>query len=339
MRYVAFKNLAVGMELATAVYDDKDAILLRAGSKLSDTLLNRLKSLEVRGLYINDELGRDIDVEPLVSQSLKVDAVHALVNKNYNLAIQYAKDIVQELKQQKNNLMVNYINDTSKKNYTCHHAVDSCIYAVIIGVTLGLTEEQLNNVAVAAMLQDVGKLNISSDILHKKGSLTDKEFAQVKTHPRLSYNIVNSIPDVSSVSRNAILFHHENIDGSGYYSIPAEKQTYCTRIVHMADVFTALLLDRPYRKAYSIPDAVGMIMTGAGTLFASEVVAAFVSKFPLYPLGVTVNLSNGEKAIIVDNSGSAYHPKVRVFNEKEDHLVDLFTDKRYLNVAITGIDN
>lgn len=339
MRYVSADKLSVGMELGTTVYDDRDSILVRAGAKITETLLNRLKKLDIHGLYINDHLGRDIEIEPLVSQSLKIEAAHALINKEYTKAIDYAKRIVEELSEKKDSLKVNFINETVKKNYTCHHAVNSCIYAVIIGLSLGLNEEQLRHLATAAILQDIGKYNISSDILHKKGKLTEDEYEQIKRHPRISYEIASGIPEVSSISRNAILFHHENIDGTGYYRMSADKQTYYTRIVHVADIFAALILDRPYRKAYSIADAVEMIMAGSGTMFAPEVVAAFVNRFPVYPLGITVKLSNGEKAIIANNTHSTLRPLVRVFNEFDDRLVDLFDDKNYLNVTIVGLSD
>lgn len=337
MRYLKMSDIKENMILGNSLLDNNGNILIRQGNTINSILLKRLNTLDIQGLYIDDYLGRDIEIDQLVDIEVRKEAIKSLIDKKYSESIQCAKSIVKELSK-RDSLQVNYITTSIKSNYTYNHAVSTCVYATIIGLALGFNEEQLNDVAVAAMLADIGKKELPQDILHKEGKLTKEEYKIVKQHPKKSYDIVTELYDISSKSRNAILYHHENIDGSGYYGINEKQQTIYTRIVHLADVYSALIMDRPWRKAFSVSEAIEMIMGNAGTMFDVEVVKAFTSKFPIYPLGVTVNLSNGEKAIIANNEHNTIRPIIRVFNNNDDKLIDLSDNKDYLNVTIIGVD-
>ena len=197
-----------------------------------------------------------------------------------------------------------------------------------------MTEEQLENLAVAAMLHDIGKFGIDEAILHKREKFTPEEMEIMKTHPRNAYDILSAIPEISSVSRNAILYHHENVDGSGYYNLSRDKQTAYTKILHVVDVYDALCSERKYREAYSPSEAIEYIMGNADKMFDPIVVKALAYKFPLYPVGLTLKLSNGEEAIVYSNEINSMRPVIRTMDGK---LVDLSTDPRYRSIIICGI--
>ena len=333
MRYLTVKNLRPGMVVARPFLDEKGNILLNKGNKLTSTVFSRIQTLEIQGLYIEDEISEGIFVEDLIGPDLKINAVKALMEKDILKAIHLAKEVVKDLKRQ-DSLKVNLIDIKNNKNYTYKHCVSTCIYAVVIGLAFRMTEEQLENLAVAAMLHDIGKFGVEENILHKRGKLTPEEMEQMKAHPRNAYEMLSSIPEISSVSRNAILYHHENVDGTGYYKLPKEKQTAYTKILHVVDVYDALCSERKYREAYSPSEAIEYIMGNADKMFDPIVVKALVYNFPLYPVGLTLRLSNGEEAVVYSNEINSMRPVIRAMDGR---LVDLSTDPAYRSITIYGI--
>lgn len=334
MRYVTIKNIKQGMVLARPLLDEEGNILLNKGGRISPVVYNRIDKMDVQGLYVDDEISQDIEIEDIIPPELKRNAVKALIKQDYRKAVQYANNIVDGLRLKKS-LQVNLIDIKNNKNYTYKHCVSTCVYSVIIGLAMGLTEENLRSLAVAAMFHDIGKFDLPEHILHKKTELTDEEVLLVKQHPRTGYDKVSELPEISSVSRNAVLYHHENVDGTGYYGLPEEKQTVVTKIVHLADVYDALTSIRKHREAFSPGEAMEYIMGNAGTMFDREVVAAFVSRFPVYPIGATIRLSNNEQAVVCSNERNSIRPVICTL---QGNLVDLSTDPMYRNVIIIGLD-
>ena len=333
MRYLTVKNLKPGMVVARPLLDEKGNMLLNKGNKISPTVFNRIQTMEVQGLYIEDEISEGIVVENLIDPDLKINAVKALMDNDISKAMLLAKEVVKDLKRQES-LKVNLIDIKNNKNYTYKHCVATCIYAVIIGLSFRMTEEQLENLAIAAMLHDIGKFSIDEAVLHKRGKFTEKDMEAMKAHPKNAYETLSLIPEISSVSRNAILYHHENVDGSGYYNVPKDKQTAYTRILHVVDVYDALCSERKYRAAYSPSEAIEYIMGNADKMFDPIVVKALAHSFPLYPVGLTLKLSNGEEAIVYSNEINSMRPVIRTMDGK---LVDLSTDPVYRSITIYGI--
>lgn len=333
MRYLTIKNIRPGMVIARPLLDEKGNILLNKGNKLTSTVFSRIQTLEVQGLYIEDEISEGIVVEDLIAPDLKINAVKALMANDISRAIQFAKEVVKDLKRL-DSLKVNLIDIKNNQNYTYKHCVSTCIYSVIIGLAFRMTEEQLENLAVAAILHDIGKFGVEEKVLHKKGKLTQEEMELMKAHPRIAYDKLSSIQEISSVSRNAILYHHENVDGSGYYKLPKDKQTAYTKILHVVDVYDALCSERKYREAYSPSEAIEYIMGNIDKMFDRTVVKALVYNFPLYPIGLTLRLSNGEEAIVYSNEINSMRPVIRTMDGR---LVDLSTDSEYRSITIYGI--
>ena len=119
-----------------------------------------------------------------------------------------------------------------------------------------MNEEELTNVVMAGLLHDLGKLSIDPEILNKPGRLTPEEYGIITTHARLSYELVQERWDIPAQVKNAIYFHHQNVDGSGYpEATDGAVQTIYTKILHVADVYDALVSKRPYKASYSPKEA------------------------------------------------------------------------------------
>ena len=122
------------------------------------------------------------------------------------------------------------------------------------------------------------------------------------------------------------------------YYIPADKQTVYVKILHLVDVYDAMNSKRKYRESHTPQESIEFIMGNSDILFDKEIVNIFTQKFPIYPIGLTVSLSNGEKAVIVTNEHNSLRPIIRLLNKKKNYpLIDLSDNKDYFNVTITGI--
>jgi HD-GYP domain-containing protein (c-di-GMP phosphodiesterase class II) len=124
------------------------------------------------------------------------------------------------------------------------------------------------------LLYDIGKLAISNRILDKPGPLTDEEFAKVKQHPRLTYEVLTRVAPFCSIAEVAAS-HHEKLDGSGYHrGVSVEDLNLPSRILAVADVFDALSQDRPYRPAMPMEKVLTILKKESGQKLSPECVEA-----------------------------------------------------------------
>ncbi len=120
---------------------------------------------------------------------------------------------------------------------------------------MGWSKMELKHLLIAGLLHDLGKLAIPDEILEKPGALTSNEYDIIKMHPYFTYLILSSIPGFDEVAQWTIS-HHERLDGKGYpMEVDADNIPQGARIIAVADRFTALTEDRPYRKKMPIPEA------------------------------------------------------------------------------------
>jgi diguanylate cyclase (GGDEF)-like protein len=164
----------------------------------------------------------------------------------------------------------------AKDHYTGKHVEDTSTIAEEIAKQFKLSFKEIEDIKHAAILHDLGKIGVEEKILRKKGKLTKKEMEKIKKHPLIASEILKSIQALSGAVP-AILHHHESYDGQGYpYGLKADEIPLAARIIAVADAYQALTSDRPYRKAFSVEEAVKIIQQESGTHFDPKVVQAFL---------------------------------------------------------------
>ncbi len=163
----------------------------------------------------------------------------------------------------------------NKDRYTRRHSEDVMRYSVAIACALGLDDQTQRMIEVAGLLHDVGKIGVPDAILRKPGSLSDDEFHAVQHHPMMGSIIVCSVPGFEDML-DAIRHHHERWDGEGYpFGLRGLEIPLVARIMAVADAYSAMTTDRPYRKGMNPLRALAILERGAGTQWDPECVLAF----------------------------------------------------------------
>lgn len=189
------------------------------------------------------------------------------------------KKKMEELRQAYQGILVILRNFISNDEYTENHCYRVSIYAVKIASYLGFSMERIEDIRSAALLHDIGKLDISRNLLYKAARLNKEEYKEMKQHVAKSGKILNPLQGPLGRILPIILAHHEKIDGSGYNKVVGEKIPLEARVLAVADVYDSLTSDRPYRKAMSPYDAKDIIEKGSSTDFDPKVVKVFLKAF------------------------------------------------------------
>ncbi len=156
--------------------------------------------------------------------------------------------------------------------YTVDHQQRATHIAVAIGQRMGLSAERLQELHVAGSLHDLGKIAVPQEILSKPGKLTDLEFAIIKTHPQVGFNILKPLEIPGQITQ-IIIQHHERMNGSGYpQGLDGQEILLEAKILGVADVLEAMCSHRPYRPALGIDKAMEEISKKRGILYDPEVV-------------------------------------------------------------------
>lgn len=214
--------------------------------------------------------GSSLEVDYLVSQgalsgawTVQVIIEPADERKNVELALRRSlMDTVHAMAQ-----MVE-----ARDPYTAGHQNRVQHVAVAIAREMGLDDERVTAVSLAATVHDLGKMNIPAEILSKPGRLSPEEFGLIKLHPQYGYDIVADIPFPWPIA-DIVLQHHERLDGSGYpRGLKGDAICLEARIIAVADMVEAVSSHRPYRAALGLEAALGIMRDGSGTLYDPLVV-------------------------------------------------------------------
>ena len=164
---------------------------------------------------------------------------------------------------------------------TLAHAKRTEVLARRIAWAMNLSEQAVDTISLGALLHDVGKSSIPTDILNKPGSLSDDDWVVVKQHPEIGYQMLREIPGLEEVAR-IVRHHHERYDGSGYpVGLVAEEIPLGARILSVADAFEAMRSQRPYSPALTLDHAGAELRWHAGQQFDPVVVDVFLDQvFP-----------------------------------------------------------
>ena len=315
MRYVLMKDVKPGMVLAHKLVDPSGRVLAGENSRITEYAIDKLKREGYDGIYIQDDLSSDIMIEGAISSMLRAAAMGCVQKRDLDSCLRRANDIATELRQ-KSRTTLDLSDFRTAEDYIYAHSVNVAILSCLVGMGFGLNEAELRNITFAGLIHDIGKLEIPSIVRNKAGRLTREEYQIMKSHAILSYEQIKDRSDISAHVKKAVRSHHENVDGSGYPDgTLGEEQSLFTKILHVTDVYDALISRSPYKKPYSPQEATEYLMGGCGVLFDKEVVETLLRYVPLYPKGTDVVFSDGREGIVYENAGvNNLRPVVKLYD-------------------------
>lgn len=178
-----------------------------------------------------------------------------------------------------------------KDSYTYGHSIRLAEYAVMLATEMGLSEEEIREAELSALLHDVGKIGIPDSVLLKPARLTRAEFEIMKTHPVRSARIVEKISSLHHLLPG-IKHHHERWDGLGYPDgLKGEEIPLYARLILVVDTFDAMTSTRPYRLALDKEVAIAELQRCAGTQFDTELVEHFIRALRKQDQGVKIEIA------------------------------------------------
>ncbi len=217
------------------------------------------------------------------------------------------------------NIMLNLCNVETEDDLLYQHVVKTTIYAVNIATALGYSKEDINEIGVGALMSDVGMAAIAKRIRNFKGKYSSNELYLVRKHPIFSANILDTLPEFPATTSLIAYQAHERSNGLGY---PRKRKGNIlhrfSKIVSIADVYTALSSNRCHRKAHRPFEAIKKIisMTDKGW-FDKESVNALLEYTSLFPIGSIVQLNNNSYAKVISASkNSISTPIISIFTDK-----------------------
>lgn len=328
IKQVTLSNINEGMTVAQEVYDLHGRVLVTSGTQLRREIIALLQKHMIDSVWVKQipavkpfQQNREITaVQNLIGAATRRKMIQTMQNafrQRGSIAAhlphmrEAIDDVIKELSCHDHLLI--YLTDIRKRaDYLYGHCVDVGVFAIVMGMAMGLSKEQIYILGIGGLLHDYGKTTISDAILEKSGPLTPDEFNLVKTHAAAGYNILRTETKVDSRIALMALQHHERPDGRGYpWGIKEAEIHPLARIIAVADVYDALTTDRVYRPAVAVYEAIRTIQAGSGTQFDTKVVDTFCKVTVPFYVGSAVKLSNGVSgAVLRINSSNPSRPVI-----------------------------
>ena len=251
----------------------------------------------VKTLYTLLPIKNDLDFSA-VAEQLKPICEYVRENRRFLMRTQWLTEPIHE------------------ENQMISHTTRSTIIAIIIGITLKLQNYRLIEVAVAALLHEVGMIKLPQENYTNKGPLTEQERKLLYAHPILGYNILKSY-DFPLVICAAALEHHERENGTGYpQRKTGDKITLYAKIIAVACSYEAILSRRPHKDYKDSHTGIMEMLKNEGKQYDDTIVRALVYSLSIYPIGLYVLLSNDKKGQVVDvNPENPRYPIVEILGD------------------------
>jgi len=341
---------------AKSILLENGNILLGAGVTLTDRYIQRLKSMGIDTMFIEDPMTDDIIPDDVIRDETRRDAVrhvhktmtelmdHPLTQKRTALPKLGSTfrdvfgSILQDI-QGRGNVLISLANLHTQDGYLFHHSVNVAVLAGILGISKGYNRDQLMELGIGALLFDIGMTKIPVEVINKTTPITPEERELLQTHTKEGFDILRSQHDISLLSAHCALQHHERFDGTGYPRQLKQKEIHeYAQIVAIADVYDALTSARSYRVGFTPGEASEFLFASGNQYFNIDLVKHFLKHISIYPVSTTVQLNTGQIGVVAAVDPDANNrPIVRITTEadgtpcKSPYEIDL---QKHYNILI-----
>lgn len=323
MRYVDMEAVEPGHLLGKTIYALNGTVLLSTGVQLTVFMISTLKRIGVTSLYIKDaDSADDIEPEEILSEETKrsiirnmsetMDSIRSGKDFNSRSIRLSIEDLLYDVLSNKEVLI--QLNDIrTRDNAEFVHAMNVCMISTLLGVNSNLNQTQLKELAIGALLHDLGKT----------ASELEADDSEPNRHTWRGFEILKAKREFSLLIAHVALQHHEHVDGSGEPRRLAGDQIHLySRIVAVANTYDNLLQQNAGGRRLLPHEACEQMMAMSGTKLDHEVLAQFMRVVSIYPNGVSVKLSTREHGVVVgQHRGLPGRPVVRLLEREGDDSI------------------
>lgn len=356
MIYIPISSARAGMTLAKSISSPNGMFaLLQQGEELTDPIIKKLINHNIDGIYVEMYGSEDIEPKSIIDLDTKQRITneirdvytkyyhqpyisHAAVEATRKIAVTIVDNVLD-----REEYLMNMMEIKGYDNYTYSHCLNVSVLSIMLASEMSVSRNRLDDIALCALMHDIGKIDVPIEIIDKKGPVTDSEFSIIKTHPEKGVERLRKCYNVSREVLLGIQSHHEKVDGTGYpYGYKGTHIPIFGRILAVADVYDALTSHRSYRKAWLPNDAIEYIVAGSDAHFDQEIVQLFMHMVCAYPEGCIVKLSDESTAVVVKNcSQNVLRPTVRLLEDtplgSRGTEINLLEDYGFNNITVKSI--
>ncbi|RAV12645.1 HD-GYP domain-containing protein [Paenibacillus contaminans] len=325
MRYVSLDSVETGQYLGRTIFSSNGAVLLAEGVQLTVYMITTMRRIGVTMVYIKDPLFEDVDVEDVVSEENKRAVMQKIgetiqtirSGKDFQTrGISISVDKLLEDVMQNKEVLVQLSDIRSKDNEMYIHGLNVCTISTLIGINMGLNQTQLKELAIGALLHDIGKTEMITDDASKDPKLH---------HTWRGFELLKNKRELSLLVAHIAFQHHERPDGQGIPRKLDKDQIHLyAKIVACANCYDNLLYDPGTGKRLLPHEACERMMALSNTELDHDVLVHFMRIVSVYPTGTSVRLSTRETGVVVgQHRGLPGRPVVRVVTKEDDSNLEI----------------
>lgn len=337
MKLVNVHNLMGDEELAVPVVSDSNVILIQSDTVLKDEYIDRLHQLNIRSVYIKDkseQFGRVYKVDETKERSKKI------VKKVFERHIYKHNEDLKEVGDAAQEILNSVIEDpdiitniTEIRNFSTDmysHCINVCALSTIMALRLKMTHKQTRNVAVGAILHDIGLKFIQAPYMDSSVyKLGLKDATEFKKHTVYGYSSLEKEKWLTEVSKEIILYHHEHVDGSGFpFMLKGDKLRTEVKLVSVCSDFDSLV-SGVGAEQIKIYQAIEFVKVHAGSYYDNNIVNKLLETIAVYPIGMRVLTNENEVGVVIEqNKEMTDRPiiKMLIHSDGSDYNEDVTKD-------------
>ncbi|UKS26490.1 HD domain-containing protein [Paenibacillus sp. HWE-109] len=317
MKYVHLDSVESGQYLGRTIFASNGSILLSEGVQLTVFMINTLNRIGVTMIYIQDPNLEDVEIPEILSEETKrivmqqmgqtfaaIQSGKEFNSRSMSISINTLLDEVMKNR----DVLIQLTDIRTKDNEMYVHATNVCMMAVLIGINMGFNETQLKELAVGALLHDVGKVELLFD---------DESLDLKRHHTWRGFELLKSKREFSLLVAHVAFQHHEAMDGSGLpRGLLSEEIHVYAKITAVANMYDNLLFDISLGRRMMPYEACEHMMALAETKLDRDILIQFLKIVSIYPTGSSVRLSSRETGVVVgQHRGLPSRPIVRIVKQ------------------------